>query len=185
MSRSSHCASVSMRGPISMVRKRGESTSDKVRVVVFPAMLAGTIVAENYLAQADVLGTTFLEHHPDGEFVTLVIDAAEEHRPSMRMPGRVVLPDDLGLAAGEWEQMAGIYDVMELATAVKPAFLRHLLTQTSAASGNPAVCYLDPDVEVYHPFPEVAALADEVGIVLTPHVLHPLPATGICPTNGR
>ena len=123
-------------------------------------MLAGTIVAENYLAQADVLGATFLEHHPDGEFVTLVIDAAEEHRASMRVPGRVVLPGDLGLAAGEWEQMAGIYNVIEFATAVKPALLRHLLTQRRRP-GSP-VCYLDPDIEVYQPFPEVVASRDEV-----------------------
>ena len=148
-------------------------------------MLAGTIVAENYLAQSEVLSASFLEHHPDSEFVTLVIDAAEEHRTSFRVPGRVVLPGDLGLAAGEWEQMAGVYNVMELATAVKPAFLRHLLTQALDASGSQAVCYLDPDVEVYHPFPEVAVLAEEVGIVLTPHVLHPLPATDTYPTNDR
>ena len=99
----------------------------------------------------------------------------------MRVPGRVALPGDLGLAVGEWEQMAGVYNVLELATAVKPAFLRHLLTPAPKGSGTQAVCYLDPDVEVYHPFPEVAALAEEVGIVLTPHVLHPLPRDGYLP----
>ena len=144
-------------------------------------MLACTIVAENYLAHADVLATSFLEHHPGSEFVTLVIDASEERRPSMPVHGRVVLPGDLGLTAGEWEQMAGVYTVLELATAVKPALLRQLLTRTPAASGGGAVCYLDPDVEVYHPFPDVAALAEEVGIVLTPHVLHPLPRDGYLP----
>ncbi len=113
--------------------------------------------------------------------MTLVIDATEERRSSMRVTGRVVLPGDLGLATGEWEQMAGVYDVLEFATALKPAFLRHLLAQTPVTSPNHAVCYLDPDVEVYHPFPDVAGLAEEVGIVLTPHVLHPLPRDGYLP----
>ena len=37
-------------------------------------MRAGTIVASNYLAMAQVLGESFLEHHPDSTFTVLVVD---------------------------------------------------------------------------------------------------------------
>jgi glycosyltransferase involved in cell wall biosynthesis len=144
-------------------------------------MLAGTIVARNYLAQAQVLATSFLEHHPESEFVTLVIDGTADDRASVHVPGPVVLPEDLGLASGEWEQMAGIYSLIEFATALKPAFLRHLLASRVDGGVNAAVCYLDPDIEVYRPFSEVAELAEQAGIVLTPHVLHPLPRDGCMP----
>jgi glycosyltransferase involved in cell wall biosynthesis len=144
-------------------------------------MLAGTIVARNYLAHAVVLGTSFLEHHPQSDFVTLVIDGTADDRASFDVPGRVLVPDDLGLAAGEWEQMAGIYSLIEFATALKPAFLRHLLTSRLDEDTNAAVCYLDPDIEVYRSFADVAELAEQAGIVLTPHVLHPLPRDGCLP----
>ena len=70
---------------------------------------------------------------------------------------------------------------LEALSALKPAFLRYLLTSGSQPGESHAVCYLDPDVEVYHPFSYVADIADEAGIVLTPHVLHPLPRDGRMP----
>jgi glycosyltransferase involved in cell wall biosynthesis len=144
-------------------------------------MLASTIVARNYLAHAVVLATSFLEHHPQSEFVTLVIDGTADDRASAHVPGRIMLPEDLGLAAGEWEQMAGVYTLIEFATALKPAFLRHLLASRLEGGTNEAVCYLDPDIAVYRSFSEVAELAEKSGIVLTPHVLHPLPRDGCSP----
>ena len=33
-----------------------------------------TIVARNYLSHARILANSFLAHHPDGEFTTLLID---------------------------------------------------------------------------------------------------------------
>jgi hypothetical protein len=78
--------------------------------------------------------------------------------------------------------MAGIYSVLELATALKPALLRHLLAgDGSDEDDHPAVLYLDPDIMVYQPFPEVFEAAQRGGIVLTPHVLHPLPRDGLEP----
>ena len=47
--------------------------------------------------------------------------------------------------------MTAIYNVMELATALKPFLLRHLL-----AAGAPSVTYLDPDIEVFAPLDDIA-----------------------------
>ena len=73
----------------------------------------------------------------------------------------------------ELRRMTAIYNVMELATALKPFLLRHLL-----AAGAPSVTYLDPDIEVFAPLDDVAGAAERHGIVLTPHRLTPVPADG-------
>ena len=148
-------------------------------------MIAATIVARNYVAQARVLAASFLQHHPGPRFVTLVIDGDETDLDASTPPSTVVLPGDLGLAPGEWEQMAGMYSLMEFATAMKPALLRALLTQETASRGEDAsVLYLDPDIVVSRPFAEVFSAAQRSGIALTPHVLHALPRDGLEPDEA-
>jgi glycosyltransferase involved in cell wall biosynthesis len=66
-----------------------------------------------------------------------------------------------------------MYDVTELATAVKPLLLRRLLTE-----GLSAVLYFDPDVQVFDSVESLWRLAIEGGIALTPHVLTPIPDDG-------
>lgn len=138
---------------------------------------ACTIIARNYLAFARVLASSFLRHHPGWRFTVVMIDAgADEQWPDE--PFRVLHLAELGLPIDEVHRMAVIYNVTELATAVKPVVLRYLLEEGSAP-----VVYLDPDIEVHHPFPEVADLALERGIVLTPHVLQPMPRDGLTPSE--
>jgi glycosyltransferase involved in cell wall biosynthesis len=134
---------------------------------------ACTIIARNYLPAARVLATSFAKHHPDGSFTTLVIDDRDHEVDAASEPFDVLRLDEIGLAPGEVEKMAAIYDVMELSTAVKPWLLQTLLD-----GGAPSVSYLDPDIVVYAPLDEIAGLAASDGIVLTPHVTAPLPRDG-------
>ena len=76
----------------------------------------------------------------------------------------------------ELQHMATMYDVMELATALKPFLLRHLLDE-----GAPSATYLDPDIEVLAPLDDIAEAAERDGIVLTPHRLTPAPDDGLQP----
>ena len=126
-----------------------------------------TISAANYLAQARVLADSFLDLHPTGTVHILVVDGTDDppHRAGVRLyDGRSVFPDE-----ADFLRMATMYDVVELSTAVKPAFLLHLLQQT----GEP-VTYLDPDILVVSSLQDVAEEADEHGLVLTPHLLQPM-----------
>ena len=137
-------------------------------------MLITTVVARNYLPQARVLARSFLDHHPRGRVVALVLDAPGEGLRDDE-PFEVVVPEDLFAPAErrELRRMVTIYSVMELATALKPFLLRHLV----AARGEPAT-YLDPDIEVFAPLDDIAARAERHGIVLTPHRLSPVPGDG-------
>jgi glycosyltransferase involved in cell wall biosynthesis/SAM-dependent methyltransferase len=128
---------------------------------------ACTIVARNYLAHARVLAESFLEHHPEAGFSVLVIDA-----PSSELSGEpfeVLHPTEVGIDEQEYGRMAMIYDVLELATAVKPWLLRHLLTEDEV------VVYFDPDIQVFAPLDEIESQARAHGIVLTPHTTEAAP----------
>jgi glycosyltransferase involved in cell wall biosynthesis len=138
---------------------------------------ACTIVAENYLPAARVLANSFLEHHPDASFTILLLDATAHDISSEDF--EVLSPYDIGIDRREVHRMAMIYDVKELATAVKPWLLRTRLTRGAAD----AVFYLDPDIEIFAPLGDVAELAREHSIVLTPHITAPLPADGLLPDD--
>lgn len=135
--------------------------------------LACTIIARNYWAHARVLARSLHDHHPDSRLSVLVIDVDE---PTLQTASRelfdVVGPEDIGIDRRELHRMAAIYDLLELATALKPWLLRHL-----AAEGAPVI-YLDPDIEVFAPLDEAWDLASEHGIVVTPHTTVPLPRDG-------
>jgi glycosyltransferase involved in cell wall biosynthesis len=148
-------------------------------------VLITSIVARNYLPQVRVLTRSFLHHHPDGRVAVLVIDAeapspagADSDNGSGE-PFEIVVPADLPIEPAELRRMTTIYDVLELATALKPFLLRHLVVDR----GEPAATYLDPDIEVFAPLDDLDALAREHGIVLTPHRLVPLDEDGREPTD--
>lgn len=132
-------------------------------------MIACTIVARNYLAQARVLVRSFNRHHPDCSFVILIVDELESADDSTE-GARLVGLNDIELDPGDAHRMPMIYNVTELSTAVKPWLLRHLLK-----SGTSPVVYFDPDIEIFAPLYDIAELAQKHSIVLTPHVTEPMP----------
>lgn len=128
-----------------------------------------TIVARNYLAYARVLAESFSAQHPDGRCSVLVIDDRGSEVDAASEPFDVIRPGDLKL--DRFEGMAAMYDVTELATAVKPWLLEHLL---QVGDDSPIV-YFDPDIRFYASVEKIEALAAEHGIVLTPHITSPIP----------
>ena len=136
---------------------------------------ACTIIARNYLPFARVVAGSFAAHHPDGRFSVLVIDDLDG--TVVGGPGgetfEVFHIDDLGPDVDDLYRMASMYDVTELATALKPWFLEALLRR-----GAPSVLYIDPDILVARPLDHLAELAEERGIVLTPHVTRPMTRDG-------
>jgi glycosyltransferase involved in cell wall biosynthesis len=141
-------------------------------------MKLGTIVARNYLAQARVLAAS-LERLDDGPQLSVLVldDEGELELDDSREPFEIVRPRDLDIAPREFHHMATIYDVTELATALKPWFLRQLLESDDVA------CFLDPDIEVFSSLEEIEQLARSHSIVLTPHTTRPMPRDGKLPSE--
>jgi glycosyltransferase involved in cell wall biosynthesis len=161
-------------------------------------VLIASIVARNYLPQARVLARSFRAHHPTGRVLVLVLDpvtpgagipvpfpvtaaAGAGPAPGLRPdePFEVVTPSELGIEPAELRRMSTIYDVLELATALKPFLLRHLVVDR----GEPTATYLDPDIEVFAPLDDLHDLALAHGVVLTPHRLVPLDEDGREPAD--
>src|SRR5256885_9458865 len=86
-----------------------------------------TIIARNYMAHARVLAKSFFEHHPTGHFTVLLIDDERRQFDARRESFQCVRLSDIGLDSAEIARLAAVYDVTELATAVKPPFLKYLL----------------------------------------------------------
>ena len=131
-----------------------------------------TIIACNYVAFARVLAETFRTHHPDGTCWVLVIDELDGRIDPAAEPFEVVTPAELGIE--RFEQMAALYSVLELSTAVKPWLLRHLLNDR----GVERITYLDPDIEVHDSLEDVDALLRDHHLVLNPHLTTPMPRDG-------
>jgi hypothetical protein len=141
-----------------------------------------TILATNYLPKALALADS-LRRHEDARLVVLLIDASTDaDLPDAGSAGDVRLlgTSFLGLTDRELLGLATGYDLVELATAVKPLLLRRLLGESEQ------VFYLDPDTWLTAPMAELPTelAASEGGILLTPHFLEPLPA-GAPVTEGH
>jgi hypothetical protein len=137
-------------------------------------LVAVTIVAKNYLAQAAILERSFLEHHPGGSFFTVLIDGSEDSKRESQSLGRFLIPSDLDIDSQVLERMATIYDVMEFATAIKPKALEYVLKLTGQH-----VAYIDPDIQIFRPLQVVVEALEVNAIVLTPHNLSPIPRDGM------
>jgi hypothetical protein len=138
-----------------------------------PRTAYATILSTNYLAKALTLADTLQRHHPGARLTVLVIDSADAaHLSGVQRPGvEVVGTDVLGLAHRDVLRLATIYDLVEMATAVKPLLLKALLADAEQAA------YLDPDTYVTSPMLELSPslAATEGGLLLTPHFLDPVP----------
>lgn len=127
-----------------------------------------TIVGKNYLAHARALVDSFFEHHPDGQAFVLLVDRPDGYFDPSDEQFTTVLVEHLDIPF--FSQMAFRYDMTELATAVKPFFLDHLL----ATRGCQSVCYLDPDIIIYGRLDALFELLESSLMVLLPHLLDTL-----------
>jgi glycosyltransferase involved in cell wall biosynthesis len=135
-----------------------------------------TICASNYLAFARVLGRSLQEQHPDAGFTIWLIGG--DPPPADLGPFRV-RPIAEAFAEAELEELAAYYDILELATSVKPRCFKTLF-----AEGADGVIYLDPDIQLFRPLDAVFdLLAKGASGVVTPHVTEPLPADGETPDD--
>ena len=138
-------------------------------------MHACTTITRSHLAFARVLARTFLQHHPGSTFHALILDPVPGGGD--REPFEALEPGDF-LSPEEFGPLWLAYTPLELACAVKPRLLGHLLDRF----GEGAV-YLDADIRVYRPMDWLEGLLAEHAVVLTPHNLHPVPDDGRTPTE--
>lgn len=139
-------------------------------------LAAVTIIARNYLPQARVLAKSFHQHEPGGRFYLLVVDRLPDDT-DVGVDVEVIDPDELEIPG--FYEMCFKYGIVELNTAVKPFLLSLLLDQYDEEE----VVYFDPDIMIMRPLDELRDALDDGGIVLTPHIMKPVPMDGERPSE--
>jgi glycosyltransferase involved in cell wall biosynthesis len=127
-----------------------------------------TIVSANYLPFARVLASSFLENHPEGRFVVLLVDHVDSRFDPSKEPFELLTVEQLPTLQ-KTRSFLFKYTILEANTAVKPYLLEHLLH-----SGADQVIYLDPDIRIYQPLDRAVELLRTAHIVLTPHLTAPI-----------
>lgn len=128
-------------------------------------MVGCTIVSKNFLAHARVLAHSFHLHHPDAEFIVLLVDDIDTVPDSTGERISMVSMHDLPLP--DRNQFCFRYGLRELHTAAKPFFLEWIFHHRQVDQ----VVYLDPDILMEAPLLSVQKALSSHSVVLTPHVL--------------
>lgn len=133
-----------------------------------------TIASANYLPRVHVLETSLRKFNPEASLYVLLCEHPEICRALSEDIGRhLISPEQV--CPDNWLHMAFYYDITEYNTALKPYLMDYLFDK-----GHDAVCYLDPDIEVFSPLGLDGLLRDH-SLILTPHICHPIPLDGLKP----
>lgn len=134
-----------------------------------------TVLAANYIASARTLCESLRNQHSGCEIFALFIDDPSPVLSPGTEPFTAVLLEQLGLP--DASELCFKYDVVELATAVKPQFFKFLFTTYAMEK----LLFLDPDVFVLNSLDQVLHELDLHDILLTPHIDTDFPEDGFRP----
>lgn len=127
-----------------------------------------TSAACNYIPKVRMLFRSLREHHPEA---VLHLALADERTPLLDLSqepfDEVLTVADLDIP--EWQPWAFCHSIVELATAIKPFFLKRLLEREDCGQ----VLYLDPDMVVFSRLDDIINSLADANIVLTPHQTTP------------
>jgi hypothetical protein len=138
-----------------------------------------TIVAKNYTSFARTLCDSFLSVQPAGRCHVLFIDRTEGYIDSSKENFDVYHLDEIGIP--DVQELCFKYNVTELATAVKPFFLRYLQSKPEIRE----IIYLDPDILVLDTLGKLFDLLDTKDVLLTPHLDMDYPEDGRFPDDSH
>ncbi len=133
---------------------------------------ACTVIAKNYLPMARVLAESWHEFHPGCPIFVLLLDSPQGFFAADAEVFQPVFVSELGIP-----NINGFlfkYSVLEASTAVKPYLFGYLFRRYPLAK----LLYLDPDILVLRSLDQLRNYLDEANILLTPHLLSPLPNDG-------
>ncbi len=133
-----------------------------------PDTVVCTVVTSNYLHFALALAASVRRVHGELPVVICIADHAEDLLLPASDTITCVYGDQLGIP--DWPRFSFQYSAFELSCALKPSVMQYCFTHFAAQR----VVYLDADIQLYGTLSELDALTERA-IILTPHLLGPLP----------
>jgi len=131
--------------------------------------LAFTICSKNYLAQAKVLCQSYKATHRGNKFIIALADKLLPQEKLALKDYDILEMDELTDKA--ITAMVNRYNIIELNTALKPFFIRHLFQFNASLE---KLIYLDPDIYVFGNMDIVFKDLDTYDFILTPHFSTPI-----------
>ena len=142
--------------------------------------IAFTICSNNYLGQANALKRSLLRYNEDFDFVIVVIDRPSDQIDySEFQPARLIFIEDLKVVP--IRELIDRFDIIELNTSVKPTVFKYLIDQHPDTE---RIYYLDPDLYFYGPLKEMNEILETGSMVLTPHIVNPIPRDNKLPEEN-
>jgi hypothetical protein len=127
-----------------------------------------TSAAVNYLPKVRMLCASIKRHHPEAMVHLALADERPEWLSTDGEPFDSILGmDEIGV--GEWPGWSFMHSIVELATAIKPFALAHLLARPDCGT----VLYFDPDMVLFSRVDDILASLRESNVALTPHQTTP------------
>ncbi|HNH81931.1 MAG TPA: glycosyltransferase family A protein [Acidobacteriota bacterium] len=123
-----------------------------------------TIATLPYLGLALTMGSSFIEHHPQGKVYVLLVGEGAASLPVLPATFEVVCAAELGIE--DYTGMESRYTAFELCNALKPFWLEYLLLHYGVSK----ISYFDADICFFGSIePVLWKMLDTASIVLTPH----------------
>jgi hypothetical protein len=138
-------------------------------------MIAFTICANNYLYKAQVLADSVRTTSAIPVYLVLADGTSDAIDYTKLNFDGVIKPEELDIPNLQW--MKENYDLVEFSTAVKSFAFKYLFEKTSADR----IFFFDPDIKVFTSLHNLNSYWENASILLTPHILTPLPLDGKFP----
>jgi hypothetical protein len=132
-------------------------------------MIAFTICSNNYLYKAQVLAESIKKIDNIPVYLFLVDNKEETIGYADLYFTKVIWLNELNIPNLQW--MMENYSLVEFNTAIKPFAFKYILENSDATY----VYYFDPDIKLYQSLSEFSKFWEDKSILLTPHILSPLP----------
>lgn len=140
-----------------------------------------TICSNNYLAQAKALGDSLKKTNPDYLFFIGLVDTlSPEINYEEEISHKIIPATEIGIL--DFENLYKKYNIIELNTCVKPFYLKYFTRKYSDLTH---LMYFDPDTFLFGNLLQIEnELSNGRDIILTPHILTPIPLDGKMPNEN-
>lgn len=138
-------------------------------------MIAFTICSNNYLAKAKILLNS-IKCKDNAKVFLFLADIKSENIDYESLGfDKIILPEQLGIENLQWQLEN--YNIIEFNTSLKGQAFKFLFKTTLADT----LYYFDPDIKLYQALSKFDQYWDASSILLTPHILTPIPFDGKFP----
>lgn len=134
-------------------------------------MIVCSVITVADIPKAQVMATSVKQHIPESQVVICLVEKTMHPAvESFKHFDKVMLAKELGFQWPEFDRIIFKYNAIEGVSAIKGQFLKDLLYIYSKEDH---FLYLDPDMKVVSPCPELFNKFQHQSILLTPHQLYP------------